>query len=43
MFKEMIENNIKFKKGDVFSFDYHIFDYSEDKNVRILAKLRKKQ
>lgn len=42
LLKEMKENNIKFKKGDVFSFEDDIFDYSEDKNVRILAKLRKK-
>ncbi len=42
LLKEMKDNNIKFKKGDVFSFEDDIFDYSEDKNVRILAKLRKK-
>jgi len=42
LLKEMKENNIKFKKGDVFSFEDDIFDYSDDKNVRILAKLRKK-
>jgi len=40
LLKEMKENNIKFKKSDVFSFEDDIFDYSEDKNV--LAKLRKK-
>ena len=42
LLKELKENNICFKKGDVFSFEDNIFDYSEDKNVRILAKLRKK-
>ena len=42
LLKEMKENNIKFKKGDVFSFEDDIFDYSEDKNVRKIAKLRKK-
>jgi len=42
LLKEMKENNISFKKGDVFSFEDNIFDYSDDKNVRILAKLRKK-
>ncbi len=42
LLKELKENNISFKKGDVFSFEDNIFDYSEDKNVRVLAKLRKK-
>ena len=42
LLKELKENNISFKKGDVFSFEDDIFDYSEDKNGRILAKLRKK-
>ncbi|WP_333850305.1 hypothetical protein [Epilithonimonas sp.] len=42
LLKELKENNISFKKGDVFSFEDDIFDYSEDKNVRTLAKLRKK-
>ncbi|SHK34632.1 hypothetical protein [Epilithonimonas mollis] len=41
LLKEM-KNNISFKKGDVFSFEDDIFDYSDDKNVRILAKLRRK-
>ena len=41
LLKELKENNISFKKGDVFSFEDTIFDYSDDKNVRILAKLRK--
>ena len=41
LLKELKKNNINFKKGDVFSFDDDIFDYSEDKNVRKLAKLRK--
>ncbi len=42
LLKEMKDHNIKFKKGDVFSFEDDIFDYSEDKNIRILAKLRRK-
>lgn len=39
--RELKENNIKFKDGDTFSFKDNIFDYSEDKNVRKLAKLRR--
>lgn len=42
LLKELKENNISFKEGDTFSFEDNIFDYSEDKNVRRLAKLRKK-
>ncbi len=42
LLKEMKEQNISFKKGDTFSFEDNIFDYSEDKNIRQLAKLRKK-
>ncbi|MCG2793810.1 MAG: hypothetical protein L6262_09740 [Weeksellaceae bacterium] len=42
LLKELKENNIQFKKGDVFSFEDNIFDYSEDKNVRVLAKIRRK-
>ena len=42
LFGEMKKNNIEFKEGDTFSFEDDIFDYSEDKNVRKLAKLRKK-
>ncbi|ACU08256.1 hypothetical protein FIC_01813 [Flavobacteriaceae bacterium 3519-10] len=42
LLKEMKEQNISFKEGDTFSFEDNIFDYSEDKNVRRLAKLRKK-
>jgi len=38
---EFKKNNIKFKDGDTFSFKDSIFEYSEDKNVRKLAKLRK--
>ena len=38
---EFKKNNIKFKDGDTFSFKDNIFEYSEDKNVRKLAKLRK--
>ncbi|KNB61266.1 MULTISPECIES: hypothetical protein [Chryseobacterium] len=39
---ELKKNNINFKDGDTFSFKDNIFDYSEDKNVRKLAKLRRK-
>lgn len=42
LLKELKENNISFKEGDTFSFEDNIFDYSEDKNVRRIAKLRKK-
>ena len=38
---ELQRNNIDFKDGDTFSFKDNIFDYSEDKNVRRLAKLRR--
>lgn len=38
---ELKKNNIDFKDGDTFSFKDNIFDYSEDKNVRKLAKLRR--
>ena len=42
LLKEMKERNISFRKGDTFSFEDNIFDYSEDKNIRKLAQLRKK-
>ena len=42
LLKEAKKNNIEFKKGDTFSFEDSIFDYSEDKNIRKIAKLRKK-
>ena len=42
LLKEMKERNISFEKGDTFSFEDNIFDYSEDKNIRRIAKLRKK-
>ena len=42
LLKEMKERNISFRKGDTFSFENNIFDYSEDKNIRRIAKLRKK-
>ena len=42
LLKEMKERNISFKKGDTFSFEDNIFDYSDDKNIRRIAKLRKK-
>lgn len=40
--KEMKQNKITFEKGDTFSFEDTIFDYSADKNIRKIAKLRKK-
>ncbi len=42
LLKELKENKITFKKGDTFSFEDDIFDYSEDKNIRRMAKLRGK-
>ena len=42
LLKEMKERNISFEKDDTFSFEDNIFDYSEDKNIRRIAKLRKK-
>ncbi|MCY0971011.1 hypothetical protein [Chryseobacterium wangxinyae] len=39
--KELKKNKITFKDGDTFSFKDDIFDYSEDKNIRKLAKLRR--
>ncbi|AYM99976.1 hypothetical protein EAG08_06190 [Chryseobacterium sp. 3008163] len=39
--RELKKNNITFKDGDTFSFKDNIFDYSEDKNIRKLAKLRR--
>lgn len=42
LLKEMKNNNIEFKKGDTFSFEDSIFDYSSDKNIRKIAKLRRK-
>ena len=38
---ELKKNNIDLKKGDTVSFKDNIFDYSEDKNIRKIAKLRK--
>lgn len=42
LLKELKDKNIKFAKGDTFSFEDNIFDYSPDKNIRNMAKLRKK-
>ncbi|WP_234108889.1 MULTISPECIES: hypothetical protein [Chryseobacterium] len=42
LLKEMKKHDIEFKEGDTFTFDDNIFDYSEDKNIRKLADLRKK-
>lgn len=39
---ELKKNNVDFKDGDTFSFKDNIFDYSEDKNIRKLAGLRRK-
>lgn len=39
---ELKKKNVGFKDGDTFSFKDNIFDYSEDKNIRKLAELRKK-
>lgn len=39
---ELKKNNIEFKDGDTFTFKDNIFDYSEDKNIRKMAKLRHK-
>lgn len=41
LFGELKKSNVKFKDGDTFSFKDTIFNYSEDKNIRKLAKLRK--
>ena len=38
----MKKNNIELKDGDQFSFKDNIFDYSEDRNIQKLAKIRKK-
>ena len=37
---QSIKNNIEFKDGDTFTFKDNIFDYSEDKNIRKMAKPR---
>ncbi|MBF6610747.1 MAG: hypothetical protein ITF99_06335 [Chryseobacterium sp.] len=42
LLKEMKENGIVLQKGDTFSFDDDIFDYSPDKTVRKIAKLRRR-
>lgn len=42
LLKEARKHKIEFKKGDTFSFEDSIFDYSEDKNIRKIAKLRRK-
>lgn len=42
LLKELRKNNITFQNGDTFSFEDNIFDYSTDKNIRHLAKLRRK-
>ncbi len=42
LLKELKDSKIEFKEGDSFSFEDNIFDYSEDANIRNLAKLRKR-
>jgi hypothetical protein len=42
LLKELKNNDITFEKGDTFSFEDNIFDYSPDKNIRKMAKLRRK-
>lgn len=42
LLKELKKHKITFKKGDTFTFEDGIFDYSEDRNIRQLAKLRRK-
>lgn len=38
---ELKKDKISFRKGDTFSFEDNIFNYSTDKNIQKLAKLRK--
>lgn len=42
LLKELKKSKISFNEGDTFSFDDNIFDYSPDKNIRNIVKLRKK-
>lgn len=42
LLKELKNSKIEFKEGDSFSFEDNIFDFSEDENIRNLAKLRKR-
>lgn len=42
LLKELKKNDITFEKGDTFSFEDNIFDYSPDKNIRKMARLRRK-
>lgn len=39
---EFVNSDIHFKEGDTFTFKDNIFNYSEDANIRKLAKLRLK-
>lgn len=41
LLKELKKQKIQFSEGDTFSFSDDIFDYSKDKNIRKMAKLRK--
>ncbi|MFC6267444.1 hypothetical protein [Frigoriflavimonas asaccharolytica] len=39
---ELNDSDIHFKKGDTFTFKDNIFNYSENKTIRSMAKIRKK-
>ena len=39
---EFMESDIRFKEGDTFTFKDSIFNYSEDSNIRRMAKIRLK-
>ncbi len=39
---ELVNSDIHFKEGDTFTFKDNIFNYSDDKNIRKMAKLRTK-
>ena len=39
---EFIDSDIHFKEGDTFTFKDNIFNYSDDVNIRKMAKIRNK-
>ena len=39
---ELVDSDIHFKEGDTFTFKDNIFNYSDDDNIRRMAKLRVK-
>ena len=39
---EFVNSDIHFNEGDTFTFKDNIFNYSDDENIRKLAKLRTK-